>query len=108
MSLRSLTEKLNGIIEAVALVLVVAVGAIYGFSHLIELSAFLCLVIACISRASPHDNSMTGSARRSMLRTSAQVRASSTTILTLVIAMPCSSTNTTIETPRPTAFRTTD
>jgi uncharacterized membrane protein len=49
MSLRTVTEKFHGIIEAVALVLAVVVGAVYGFSHLMELAAVVCLVAVCIA-----------------------------------------------------------
>jgi hypothetical protein len=48
MSLPTVTEKFHDMIEAVSLVLVLAVGAVYGFSHLTKLAAFECLAIVCI------------------------------------------------------------
>jgi len=47
MSLRSVTERLNGVVEAIALIVAVGFWAFYGFP-IWELVAFGCLVLVCI------------------------------------------------------------
>lgn len=48
MSLRTATEKLHGIIEALALIVSFGVWAVYGFPHVMELVVFGCLAGVCI------------------------------------------------------------
>ena len=47
MSLRTVTDKLDFIIQATALVCALAFGVVYGFSPVWEFVAFGCLIIVC-------------------------------------------------------------
>jgi hypothetical protein len=48
MSLRTVTEKIDDIIQVAVLLLTFGIWAAYGFQLIPELAVFGCLVIACI------------------------------------------------------------